>query len=139
VVGKVPLLLGYTPQRADVQNGKVRLQLRASDGAEREVLTQHVIAATGYRVDIERLTFLNAELRSKLKRVNSTPILASTFESSVPGLYFVGVSAANSFGPVMRFAFGAGFAARSILRTVMKSHSKDGVSVATSKVAAAAK
>jgi hypothetical protein len=139
VVGKVPLLLGYTPQRADVLNGRVRLQLRASDGAEREVLTQHVIAATGYRVDIERLTFLNPDLRSRLKRVNSTPILSSTFESSVPGLYFVGVSAANSFGPVMRFAFGAGFAARSILRTMMKLQSKDGVSVATEKVAAAAK
>jgi hypothetical protein len=30
----------------------------------------------------------------------------------IRGLYFVGAAAANSFGPLMRFAFGAGFAAR---------------------------
>ena len=43
-------------------------------------------------------------------------MLSSSFESSMPGLYFVGVAAANSFGPVMRFAFGAGFAARTLAR-----------------------
>jgi hypothetical protein len=35
-----------------------------------------------------------------------------SFEPSVPGVYFVGIEAGNSFGPVMRFIFGAGFAAR---------------------------
>jgi len=39
----------------------------------------------------------------------------------VPGLYFVGVSAANSFGPVLRFAFGADFAARHITRQLAQS------------------
>ena len=71
-----------------------------------------MIAATGYIVDLERLKFLSPEIRSQVKTVNGSPVLSSSFESSVPGLYFVGVAAANSFGPVMRFAFGAGFAAR---------------------------
>jgi hypothetical protein len=35
-------------------------------------------------------------------------------------LYFVGVSAANSFGPVMRFAFGAGFAAKTVTQALSK-------------------
>jgi len=129
VVGKVPLQLGCTPQRAEIQNGKVLLQLRTADGGEREVLTEHVIAATGYRVEIERLKFLNSEIRSKLKAVNGTPVLSSSFESSVPGLFFVGVAAANSFGPVMRFAFGAGFAARKVTQTMMKSLSRDKASI----------
>jgi cation diffusion facilitator CzcD-associated flavoprotein CzcO len=121
VLGKVPLLLGYAPDRAEIENGKVRLHLGAADGTKRDVLTDHIIAATGYRVSLERLTFLRPEVRSKLKAVNGTPVLSSDFESSVPGLYFIGVAAANSFGPVMRFAFGAGFAARRLTQTVKRS------------------
>jgi|HubBroStandDraft_1064217.scaffolds.fasta_scaffold00277_7 thioredoxin reductase len=121
VMGRVPLLLGYTPQRAEVQDGRVRLHLRALDGSKREVQTEHIIAATGYKVDLDRLKFLSAEIRSKLRTVNGAPVLSSGFESSIPGLYFAGITAANSFGPVMRFAFGAGFAARTLTRAVKKS------------------
>jgi len=56
-------------------------------------------------------------------------VLSSSFESSVPGLYFAGVSAANSFGPVMRFAFGAGFAARTLTRALEKSLSRASATV----------
>jgi thioredoxin reductase len=129
VIGRVPLLLGYTPQRAEVNNGRVHLQLRSADGTEREVVTEHVIAATGYKVDLERLTFLNPEIRSQIRAVSGTPVLSSAFESSIPGLYFVGIAAANSFGPVMRFAFGAGFAARTLTRAMLKSVHEDSISV----------
>jgi len=50
-------------------------------------------------------------------------------------LYFVGIAAANSFGPVMRFAFGAGFAAKRLTRTVMKSLAGNPESVPASRVA----
>jgi thioredoxin reductase len=121
VMGRVPLVLGQNVERAEIQDGKVRLYLRGMDGATREIVTEHVIAATGYKVDTERLAFLNSEIRSKLKCVKGTPVLLSNFESSVPGLYFVGIAAANSFGPVMRFAFGAGFAARRLTQTMVRS------------------
>jgi len=134
VVGRVPLLIGYTPQRAEIRNGRVCLRIRAVDGAEREISTEHVIAATGYKVDLDRLTFLSSEIRSRLKAVESSPVLSSSFESSVRGLYFVGIAAANSFGPVMRFAFGAGFAARHVTQNVMKSLVRDGVFVPTASV-----
>src|SRR5580704_6481524 len=116
VIGKVPLHLGCTPQSAEVKNGEVRLHVRSAEGSEREIVAEHVIAATGYRVDLERLEFLSQEIRASLKALNGAPVLSSSFESSMPGLYFVGVAAANSFGPVMRFAFGAGFAAGTITR-----------------------
>jgi Pyridine nucleotide-disulphide oxidoreductase len=125
VMGKVPLLLGCTTQRAEIQDGRVRLHLREADGNMREVVTEHVIAATGYKVDLDRLKFLSPEIRSKLKAVNGAPVLSSSFESSVPGLYFTGIAAANSFGPVMRFAFGAGFAARTVTRAVRNSLSRN--------------
>jgi thioredoxin reductase len=121
VIGKVPLHLGCTPFGAEVRNGNVHLRVRAQDGQEREIITGHLIAATGYRVDLERLQFLSADIRSKVNVVNGAPVLSSSFESSIPGLYFAGVAAANSFGPVMRFAFGAGFAARTLTRALAKS------------------
>jgi thioredoxin reductase len=139
VIGKLPLHLGCTPQAADVQNCKVHLKIRASDGSQSEIVTQHVIAATGYRVDLERLKFLNGEIRSKVKTLNGAPVLSSNFESSVDGLYFGGVAAANSFGPVMRFAFGAGFAARTITSGVAKSLSKEPASVPVRSMATTAK
>ena len=37
--------------------------------------------------------------------------LSGGFESSAPGLFFVGPAAANSFGPLMRFMVGAEYVA----------------------------
>jgi hypothetical protein len=99
----------------------------------------HVIAATGYRVNLDRLKFLSSEIRSRLKTVQGSPMLSSSFESSVPGIYFVGVAAANSFGPVMRFAFGAGFAAQRVTQTVARALAQSPVAAPTAKVATTAK
>jgi thioredoxin reductase len=139
VIGKLPLHLSCTPQGADVQNGKVRLSIQAADGSKREVVAEHIIAATGYRVDLERLKFVSPEIRSKIKTVGGAPVLSTGFESSVPGLYFAGVAAANSFGPVMRFAFGAGFAARTITRALAKSAFRETASIPAQSVAASSK
>jgi thioredoxin reductase len=139
VIGKVPLHLGCTPQGAAVQNGKVHLSVCATDGNKREIVTEHIIAATGYKVNLERLNFLSPEIRSQLKTVNGSPALSSTFESSVPGIFFVGVAAANSFGPVMRFAFGAGFAARRITQAMTKAFAQSTASAPVVKVATTAK
>src|SRR5580698_2697077 len=121
VIGKVPLHLGCTPERGEVLDGRVRLHLRTEDGGTKEVVTEHVIAATGYKVNLDRLKFVSAEIRSQLKLLNGSPVLSTGFESSIPGLYFAGITAANSFGPVMRFAYGAGFAARTVTRAMAKS------------------
>jgi len=125
VIGRLPVLTGYAPERAEIKNGRVNLCLRAEDGTQREISTEHVIAATGYKVDVERLKFLSPEIRSSINAVESTPVLSSNFESSVPGLYFIGIAAANSFGPVMRFAYGAAFAARRVARAAAKSRASE--------------
>jgi thioredoxin reductase len=111
VVGRVPLHLGVNVTAAQVRNSRVHLELTNRAGDRQPLIVDHVIAATGYRVDLRRLAFLTSDLRSAIDEVEQTPILSSNFESSVPGLYFVGTSAANSFGPLLRFAFGARFAA----------------------------
>jgi thioredoxin reductase len=116
VVGKVGLHVGVTVTEAKVQNGRVSLQLTDSAGTRKTLVTDHVIAATGYNVDLRRLTFMDSDLQAGIRSVEHTPMLSSNFESSVPRLYFVGITAANTFGPLLRFAFGAGFTAPRISR-----------------------
>lgn len=88
------------------------LSLRLNEGGTCELSADHVIAATGYRVDVDRLEFLGSGIRSAVRRANHAPALSTKFESSVPGLFFTGAAAAVSFGPLLRFACGAGFAAQ---------------------------
>jgi hypothetical protein len=135
----VPCLLGYTTERAEVRSGKVYLHLRARDGSEKQIQADHVIAATGYKIDLRRLAFLSDGIRSSIKTVKGSPILSSKFEASVPGIYFVGIAAANSFGPVMRFAYGAGFAARRLTEAMVKTYASSSSSVRVASVAASSK
>jgi len=125
VVGKIPFNLGVNITQATVRNGKVALQLTDSAGTQRTLVTDHVIAATGYKVDLRRLTFLNSDIQAGIRTVDQAPILSAMFESSLPGLYFVGTSSAYTFGPLMRFAYGALFTAPRLSRHLAKSASHD--------------
>ena len=116
ILGKVPLNLGVHINGAEVRNDQISLHLSDGSGGRRTLDSDHVIACTGYRVDLRRLTFIDSGTREKIRTVEHTPILSSNFECSVPRLYFAGVTAANTFGPLLRFAFGARFASRRISR-----------------------
>ena len=123
VVGKVGMNLGSTIDSVSVKNGKISLQLKDSAGATKTLNPDHIIAATGYKPDLRRLTFLDPGIVSALRCVDKSPALSSTFESTEPNLYFVGITAANTFGPLLRFAFGAGFAAPRLARHLMRTAS----------------
>jgi thioredoxin reductase len=127
VVGKVPFNLGVNITEATAANRRVSLQLTDGTGTRRTLVTDHVIAATGYKVDLRRLTFFDAETQNGIQSVDHTPVLSANFESSWPGLYFVGTSAANSFGPLLRFAYGAKFTARHLSRHLARSVSRDSI------------
>jgi lysine/ornithine N-monooxygenase len=94
-----------------------RLTLTLNDGTTRTV--DHVLLATGYRVDIARYPFFTSTLLKSIYRVNGHPKLTNGFESSVPGLHFLGAPAAWSFGPLMRFVAGADFASRNLTRGIL--------------------
>jgi thioredoxin reductase len=110
IEGRIPTLLGETLTAAEEHGGRLRLEIAGSAGT-RTIECEHVVAATGYRVDVERLNWLAPALSARIATVEKTPILSDNFETSVRGLYFTGPSAANSFGPLMRFMVGAEFAA----------------------------
>jgi FAD-dependent urate hydroxylase len=94
-----------------------RLSITLDDGTKRCV--DHALLSTGYRVDVSRYAFLGPELVRSLGCVDGYPRLRPGFESSVPGLHFLGATAARSFGPLMRFVSGTGYAARALTRTVV--------------------
>jgi hypothetical protein len=121
VVGRVPLLLERELAAAAVEDSRVALTLRRKDGGHDVLRVDHVIAATGFRVDLSRMTILSPSLRKEIAAYRGSPILTRNFESSVHGLYFIGLAAAGSFGPLMRFTFGARYAARRLTRALVRS------------------
>ena len=117
----VDTITNHSIKGVDTSDGVVRLQLR--DGGTGGTTTHEadrVICATGYRADVGRLTFLSPSIVADLKTVADAPALSHTFESSVSDLYFVGIAAAVSFGPLMRFMYGDSFAAPRISGHLVK-------------------
>jgi hypothetical protein len=115
VEGKLPVLAGHSVAWAKPVDGRVRLGVarRAQDDIT-EIEADHVIAATGYRVDLDRLTFLSEPIRARLATVGNSPAVGRSFQSSIDGLYFIGPAVSPSFGPVTRFVYGARHAATTI-------------------------
>ncbi|MEU6711331.1 NAD(P)-binding domain-containing protein [Nonomuraea sp. NPDC046802] len=113
--GSVAVTLGARLTASEYRDG-VRLHLRNGSGSTTTLETEHVIAATGYRVDVGRIGVLHENLRRAVAASGPTPRLGRTFETSVPGLHLVGLAAAATFGPAMRFVYGCDFAARRVTR-----------------------
>jgi cation diffusion facilitator CzcD-associated flavoprotein CzcO len=91
-----------------------QVSLKLSDGTTR--LVDHLILGTGYKPDVQKLTYIDPSLRKQVQEQDGYPVLNKWFESSVPHLYFVGAPAGYNFGPLCRFVTGAKVPARQIAR-----------------------
>jgi Pyridine nucleotide-disulphide oxidoreductase len=131
VVGKVPMFLGSRDIKARVQDGKACVSFKGQDGNATECIADHVILATGYKVDLRRVKFLSEALFSRLRTVENAPVLSANFESTVPGLYFVGLAAASTFGPLLRFAYGADFTARRLSNHLRRAVGRESIEPAS--------
>jgi ribulose 1,5-bisphosphate synthetase/thiazole synthase len=120
VIGRISTILGHSVSGAEINGDSVQLTLRSAEGGPITIRTEHVIAATGYSADVDRLRFIDTKLRSRIRRVGKMPILSSNFESSVTGLYFVGLAAAGTFGPMLRFMYGCNFTARRVTKDILR-------------------
>ena len=126
VEGKFPTLLGWTITSAelieahDTADRRIKLTLTNAEGDTREHITSHIIAGTGFRVDMNRYRFLNDAVRSSINcRRDGAPVLSSKFETSVKGLTMIGPVAYSSFGPLLRFAAGAEYAATQVTKQLV--------------------
>ena len=88
------------------------LRVRLDDRTERAV--DHVVLGTGYRVNVARYPFLPSEVLRQIDLVDGYPRLDAGFETSLPGLHFLGAPAAWRFGPLMKFVAGTEFASQAL-------------------------
>lgn len=104
VEGIVDVMTGHALKSAEAHGSGVRLHL---DGPKYSTLdADHVIAGTGFHVDVKGLPFMSEEIRKNLKTQVNFAKVDRAGESSVPGLYFAGVHTMTSLGPGARFIAG---------------------------------
>ncbi len=116
VDGVVDVLTGHQVRKAVPDGSGIQLLV---EGPEQSVLTvDHVIAGTGFRIDLARLPFLPEGLRARIATVKGYPAVSRAGETSVPGLYFVGAPTAVSIGPSARFIAGTHTMSAKLARAV---------------------
>lgn len=117
VQGHVSLVPRSDVVEAKPRAGGLELRLRNRDtGADQVLTVDHAVCGTGYVADVDRLPFIAPDLAARVARVERAPRLSLRFESTVPGLYFIGQAASLSFGPLFRFVCGAEYAAPVVAR-----------------------
>jgi thioredoxin reductase len=112
--------VGMTEGRGVVsaeRNGE-GLRLRLSDGSSVEA--DAVIAASGFRFSLDRVSFLAPAIRSSLTLEDGWPKLDRAFRSSDPRLLFVGFASEHRFGPIVRFIPGTRFTAPRVEDTLAR-------------------
>ena len=119
VEGVVDILRKTHMRGAEASGSGVRLALESPSGRS-SLEVDHVIAGTGFHVNIDRLDYLPQDLRARIATYSGYPVLSRAAESTVPGLYFVGAAAAYGLGPSMRFIAGTHNVARQLTASVAR-------------------
>ena len=84
VEGKFGVHTGMAVRGAEAEAGVVRLTLAAADGSGSEMTADHVIAATGYRIDLTRLVFLGPRLQAEIRTLRAARSSAATTSRRSP-------------------------------------------------------
>lgn len=114
LVDKVPLHEQTSVQQVKETDDGLLLTLSTNQTLKAD----HLMLATGYRLDIKRLSLLGDSILPQIRNYQGAPVLSNRFETNIPGLYFVGFSSFKSCGPYYRFVVGTGAAARRVARAV---------------------
>ena len=114
VVNRVKVREGSTIVRTTASNDGIAVTLSSGEAIQAD----HVLLATGYHVDIDRLPILDPSLKRDIRQIGGAPVLNRSFETSVPGMYFVGPTSVRSFGPLYRFVLGCRATAPRVARSV---------------------
>jgi FAD-dependent urate hydroxylase len=122
-LGNAKISTGRTVRSAKEIDGEAQLIL--DDGTERRV--DHVLLGTGYDVDISKYQFLSPSLVKDIRTLDGYPDVAGGFSSSVPGVHFIGASAARNFGPLLYFVTGTEFASKELTSHIRRNGQKGGV------------
>ena len=89
VIDRVSILLGHAITSARVHNGRIQIDARPKRGSPVIFETDHVIAATGYRADIDQLRFIDEHLRSRIRKIGQMPELSPNFSRLCRGCFLL--------------------------------------------------
>jgi cation diffusion facilitator CzcD-associated flavoprotein CzcO len=97
--------------------GEIRARLDSGD----TVTADHVVLATGYRVDLSKVPYLADEVRcGRLKVDDGFPVLDDNVQTTLPGLYVTGQAATRYFGPFFGFVRGCIASTRIIVASLQR-------------------
>jgi thioredoxin reductase len=117
VEGKVCLTANTEVVKAVPQGEGLHCQL--SDGTTRDI--DYLFLGTGYQASLDKLSFIAPSLRDQIRQQDGYPLQNTSFESSVPHLYFAGAISGFTFGPICRFVAGSDTAAHKISQHIVRS------------------
>lgn len=96
-------------------------ELRIRFDTGRTVVVDHVLYATGYRVDLERVPLLRAgNLLRRIECRDGYPVLDESLQTSVPGLFITSLPAARDFGLFFAFTAAVRASARIVGRAIQE-------------------
>jgi len=88
----------------ELPNGDLAVTLSTGDALK----VDHIVLATGYKVDVTRIPFLSkGNILPRLQTLNGFPALDDNLESNIPGLFFTSMCATQDFGSFFGFTVSA--------------------------------
>jgi cation diffusion facilitator CzcD-associated flavoprotein CzcO len=104
-------------EHAEESAGALRVHL--STGVRLDV--DHVLFATGYMVDLQRIPLLaDGDLLARIETRDGFPVLDTSLQTSVPGLYMTSLPAARDFGLFFAFTSSVRTSARIVGRALLQ-------------------
>jgi thioredoxin reductase len=106
-------------QIIECEQQEAELHIHLNDGETLEV--DHVLFATGYQVDLNRVSLLGAgNLLDRIRLRDGYPVLDESLQTSVPGLFITSLAATGDFGLFFAFTAAARASARIIGRALSR-------------------
>ncbi len=100
----------------ELPNGDVAVKLDKGQ----TLIVDHIILATGYKVEIDHVPFLaQGNILKKLKINNGFPVLDNHFQTNIPGLFVTSMAATQDFGPFFAFTISARTSAKLIGQAIV--------------------
>jgi thioredoxin reductase len=85
------------------------------------ITADHIILATGFKVNTHNVTFLAAgNILSRLAINNDHPVIDEHFQTNLPGLFITSMAASQDFGPFFGFTIAVRTSAKLIGEAILK-------------------
>lgn len=101
-----------------IANGELKIMFDKAPN----ITADHIILATGFKVNIRKVPFLTgSNILSKLFINNDHPVIDENFQTNLPGLFITSMPAGQDFGPFFGFTIAVRTSAKLIGKCIMES------------------